>query len=195
MKESDNKNINVVAKDYIHLMTYMMVGVILVGPEIVKILASKIYWEGIIIIPPVVLANFVIFAYTLYVNIEHYHKKTIYITFNTIIAAGTNIILNFILIPKYGYIAAAYTTLISYLIAFLLHSRYAKKLESTLYPLKVFLVPFFHLLVAIVLFYVFIENYWVRWIFVIIYALAILCIEKNRMVAYFPSLRYKKRRE
>lgn len=59
-----------------------------------------------------------IFAYSLYVNIEHYYKKTPYITVNTIIAAASNIVLNFIFIPRYGYIAAAYTTLASYFISF-----------------------------------------------------------------------------
>ena len=114
--------INVVAKDYINLMTYCMIGVIMVGPEVVKLLASSNYWDGIKIIPPVVLSNFIIFAYTLYVNIEHFHKKTKGITFNTVIAALTNIILNSLLIPKYGYVAAAFTTLASYLVSFVLHS-------------------------------------------------------------------------
>ncbi len=63
------------------------------------------------IIPPIALANYMIFMYTMYVYIEHYYKKTVYITKNTLIAAGLNVILNFILIPKYGYVAAAYTTL------------------------------------------------------------------------------------
>ena len=129
LKMNSRDEINVIAKDYINLMTYAMAALILVAPEVVKILANESYWEGISIIPPVVLANYVIFAYSLYVNIEHYYKKTPYVTVNTIIAAVSNIVLNFLFIPKYGYVAAAYTTLASYLISFMLHTRYAKKLE------------------------------------------------------------------
>lgn len=126
LKNREIKSINDLAVDYINLMTYAMVGVMFVGPEVVKLLASSKYWEGISIIPPVVLANYIIFAYTLYVNIEHFYKKTPYITVNTLIAAGSNLILNYIFIPLYGYVAAAYTTLFSYLLAFVLHARYAK---------------------------------------------------------------------
>ena len=99
LKEGSRKEIGVVAKDYIHLMTYAMSCLLLVAPEVVKILANKNYWEGISIIPPVVLANYVIFAYSLYVNIEHYYKKTPYITINTIILLTAAIM---VLIVIYG---------------------------------------------------------------------------------------------
>lgn len=128
LKERKIREINVLAMDYVHLMTYAMVALILVGPEILKIFADQRYWEGMSIIPPIALANYMIFMYTMYVYIEHYYKKTVYITKNTLIAAGLNVILNFILIPKYGYVAAAYTTLASYLSRLFLHSRYAKKI-------------------------------------------------------------------
>ena len=183
--------INVVAKDYINLMTYCMIGVILVGPEVVKLLASSNYWDGIKIIPPVVLSNFIIFAYTLYVNIEHFHKKTKGITFNTVIAALTNIILNSLLIPKYGYVAAAFTTLASYLVSFVLHSYKSKKLEPNLYSITYFALPLMEIVIATVLFYVFMDNAVVRWVIVFIYVIAMLVKEWNRIVVYFPTLTHR----
>lgn len=130
LKERKIREINVLAMDYVHLMTYAMVALILVGPEILKIFADQRYWEGMSIIPPIALANYMIFMYTMYVYIEHYYKKTVYITKNTLIAAGLNVILNFILIPKYGYVAAAYTTLASYFVAFvILGDRYVNGLK------------------------------------------------------------------
>ena len=190
LKEGSRKEIGVVAKDYIHLMTYAMSCLLLVAPEVVKILANKNYWEGISIIPPVVLANYVIFAYSLYVNIEHYYKKTPYITINTIIAAVSNIILNFIFIPKFGYVAAAYTTLASYVISFALHSRYAKKLEPDLYPLKQFIIPLSHLLVITVMFYLFKEQFVVRWALMIVYVLLMAFRERYRLKIYFPEIHF-----
>lgn len=163
LKNREIKSINDLAVDYINLMTYAMVGVMFVGPEVVKLLASSKYWEGISIIPPVVLANYIIFAYTLYVNIEHFYKKTPYITVNTLIAAGSNLILNYIFIPLYGYVAAAYTTLFSYLLAFVLHARYAKKLEPDVYPLKSFVRPLAHIFGAMIVFYLFMNEWYIRW--------------------------------
>ena len=43
-------------------------------------------------------------------------------------AAVLNIILNWFFIPRYGYIAAAYTTLVTYLIYFVFHYLIVKKI-------------------------------------------------------------------
>ena len=188
LKLNSRDEINVVAKDYINLMTYAMVALILIAPEVVKILANESYWEGISIIPPVVLANYVIFAYSLYVNIEHYYKKTPYITVNTIIAAASNIVLNFVFIPKYGYIAAAYTTLASYLISFVLHSRYAKKLEPKLYPLRQFMEPIIHLLTVTAVFYAFKNQFVIRWLLMVVYIASRFYKERKRLKTYFPNI-------
>lgn len=184
LKTKKIKEINKNAKNYIMLMTHCMIILILIGPEIIKILATEKYWGGINIIPPIVLANYIIFAYTLYVNIEHYYKKTIYISFNTLIAALVNLILNYLLIPKYGYTAAAYTTLISYLVAFILHARYAKKLEANLYPLKTFIKPFFCILISVIIFYFAKDYFVIRWSTMLIYVLIIMHLERNEIVKY-----------
>lgn len=188
LQKKNYSEINVVAKDYINLMTYCMIGVIMAGPEVVKLLASSTYWDGIKIIPPIVISNFIIFAYTLYVNIEHYHKKTKGITINTIIAAITNIVLNFLFISRFGYVAAAYTTLTSYLVSFILHARKSKKLEPDLYPIKYFTLPLVEIAVATILFYVFMDNAIVRWFDVILFVIAMLVKERKRIKVYFPSL-------
>lgn len=192
LKNRKIEQINKLAKDCINLMTYAIIGVILVGPEVVKILASKNYWEGIEIIPPIVLSNYVIFAYTLYVNIEHFHKKTFYITVNTLLAAGTNILLNLILIPRYGYVAAAYTTLISYLLALVLHARYAKKLEHELYPLRYFVQPLLHILGAVFMFYLLLNQGILRWCVALIYSLLMFYKERKRIAEIFPSIKVKR---
>lgn len=192
LKNREIKSINDLAVDYINLMTYAMVGVMFIGPEVVKILASSKYWEGISIIPPVVLANYIIFAYTLYVNIEHFYKKTPYITVNTLIAAGSNLILNYIFIPLYGYVAAAYTTLFSYLLAFVLHARYAKKLEPDVYPLKSFARPLAHIFGAMIVFYLFMNEWYIRWGGLCIYLVLMFIREWKKIVEFFPSLGHLK---
>ena len=187
MKDQNRIEINEKATDYIGLMAAALIGVILVGPEVVKILASYKYWEGISIIPPIVVANFFVFAYTLYVNIEHYYKRTIYITLNTIIAAIFNIATNYFLIPVLGYVAAAYTTVGSYILAFIMHAAYAKKIEPELYPFIKFVPFLFHIFLASIVFYLFIDIFIVRWLFIIVYYTILITKKKDTIMMYMPE--------
>lgn len=178
MKEEKYQDINKVAIKYIELMTAAIISIVLVGPEIVKILATDAYWEGIKIIPPIVLANYLIFLYTLYVNIEHYYKKTVFISLNTLIAAASNIVLNLFFISKWGYVGAAYTTLMSYIISLILHYKYARKLNMVLFPIKLFAVPICMIIIAIFIFYVFLNVFFVRWGCVITFLIFLIYKER-----------------
>lgn len=189
MKSRDIESIESVAEKFIFLMTSAMVGLIMVSPEIVKILADEEYWEGIKIVPPIIISSYVIFMYTLYVNIEHYYKKTIFITINTFIAAATNLILNYIFIPRAGYVAAAYTTLASYIISFILHFRYAKKLEPTLYPLLIFVLPFAIIIVSCILFYSFMDNWMARMGILLVYLLISTYLKKDELLKLLSELK------
>ncbi len=179
--------INKRAGVYIKVITYTMVAFILVGPEILKLLANNTYWEGISIIPPIVLSNYFIFAYTFYVNVEHIYKKTLGITINTLIAAILNIILNFIFIPKYGYIAAAYSTLVSFILSMLLHAWCSRKLEKNLFPLKIFGIPLLIILISSILYYVLLDRWIIRWIFMIVILSTLLYGEKNAILSYIKD--------
>lgn len=106
---------------YIGLFAYILVGVMLVAPEALWILGGDSYIEAKCVIPPVMLGYFFVFLYSMYVNIEQYEKKTVGMAVATIIAAVLNLVLNFIFIPKYGYIVASYTTLIGYMFLFVFH--------------------------------------------------------------------------
>ena len=188
LKEGKREAINTRVKDYIILMAAAIIGVVLGGPEVVKLLASEKYWDGISIIPPIVLSNFVVFMYSLYVNVEHFHKKTVYITINTVIAAACNIGLNYMFIPRYGYVAAAFTTLASYTLAFVLHSRYAKRIEPSVYPLKTFVPSTLQVLMAMTVFYLFQDKWLIRWGVLLIYYAMILFLRKEALIEFFPFL-------
>ena len=73
------------------------------------------------VIAPVVMGISLQFIYTLYVNIELYNRKTHLISCATTMAAIINVFLNYICIPKWGYMAAAYTTMVSYLFMLIFH--------------------------------------------------------------------------
>jgi len=99
----------------------LTLGFILVTPEAVKILLARPYWECMWVVPPVALGTLCQYFYTNYVNQELFYKKTVMIAVNSIIAALINTGLNYVFIKKYGYAAAAYTTLAGYFILMCLH--------------------------------------------------------------------------
>lgn len=102
----------------------------LFAPEMVMIIGGKKYMEAVYVAPPVCAGIFYIALYSLYGNILMYYKKTKYIMYCTLAAALFNIGSNIILIPIYGYIAAAYTTLFSYMLMAAIYLFITKKIED-----------------------------------------------------------------
>ena len=126
--EKDNSGIKRVSAQ---LMTFYAVVAILMtflAPEIVKILATKEYYEAIYIMPPIAAGVFFTSFANLYSDIAVYYKKTKYVMYPAIIAAVSNLVLNYIFINLYGYMAAAYTTLFSYILFALFQGIWARKI-------------------------------------------------------------------
>ena len=94
---------------------------IAVAPEIVKIFAPAPYYEAIWVIPPVVMSVYYGFLYCFFADFEFYYEKTKHITIATVAVALLNIILNYVFIDIFGYIAASYTTLVCYILYALFH--------------------------------------------------------------------------
>ena len=89
-------------------------------PELVVIFTASEYENAIDIIPLIVSSCFITCIYSMLGNILLYNKKTYSIMIATGFGAIVNIFLNWVLIPKFGYKVASYTTLISYIILTLL---------------------------------------------------------------------------
>lgn len=179
MDNRENDQINEMVNSYLLVISMVTVIIILISPEVLKLMAPKEYWGGSVIIPPIVISSFVISIYGLYVNIEHYYKKTQKIAYNTIIAAVSNIVLNIIFIPIFGSFAAAFTTLLCYLLSLVLHYKSAKKLENKLLPVKIMFKPLIFILFSVLNFYVFMDNYLIRWsILILIISFTILMKRK-----------------
>lgn len=110
-------------KSKIYLMTFsiIIVGVLLMAPEAVLILGGKKYYQARFILPIIIMSCVCQFIYGMYVNIEIFTKKTFQISVGTISAGLVNIGLNILFIPQYGYVAAAWTTLVSYALLLVFH--------------------------------------------------------------------------
>lgn len=127
-RERNNEKINSAIPGITELGCMVCLGCIAISPEAIWILGGDAYRVGIWVVTPVSLSILCQYVYSHYVNIEMYYKKTSYISFGTIIAATLNIVLNYLFIPRYGFIAAGYTTFASYVVLMLVHFLITKKI-------------------------------------------------------------------
>ena len=103
-------------KYYMIITLPAAVGLSLLAKPILQLLATQSFYEGYKIMPLVAAS---IFLFGLQRNFQLgllFYKKTKLIMYILLISALINIILNIYFIPKYGFIAAGYTTLFSYAI-------------------------------------------------------------------------------
>lgn len=110
------------------LMSLLLLGVITVTPEIIQILATKEYMEAIWVVPPVAMSVLFLYYTQLFVNFEFYYEEKRMLVYGTVGSAIINIVLNLIFIPKFGFIAAAYTTLVSYILFMWMNYKMYKKI-------------------------------------------------------------------
>lgn len=100
----------------------MFSGMVMLGtPELVKILGAREYWDAMYSVVPIVIGGYYMFLCSLPSYVEYYYEKTQFVALGTGMAAAVNIILNLICIQRFGYLAAAYTTLLTYLLYFVFH--------------------------------------------------------------------------
>lgn len=106
---------------------YIEIGVLLLSPELILIFGGQQYMDALQIMPPVVAGVTVNFIVGLYNSYQHYMKNSASVSMATMTAAAVNFALNLLLIPKFGYVAAAYTTLIGYLVMLTIYIILLKK--------------------------------------------------------------------
>lgn len=126
---NEYKEIKRVSRQY--LVVFLMVALIIMlfTPEIVLIFGGKEYLVAKYVMPPVIMGCCFQFAYSMYVNVEIFYKKTYLISIGTVSAAAVNILLNFIFIDTFGYIGAAYATLICYALLMFCHYYIVRKMK------------------------------------------------------------------
>lgn len=123
-KGEENKSISLVL---IILMGVLILCVIWFAPEIIWIMAGEQYFAAVYVVAPVALSLLLLFYCQLFINVEFYYEEKKMLVYGSILAAGLNIVLNYILIPVFGFVAAGYTTFISYIV-FALSNYYTMKI-------------------------------------------------------------------
>ena len=100
---------------------------ILLGPEVVAIMAPGEYQKAIWVIPPVASSVYFMYLYNIYGNIEFYYEKKSLVAIGSMVMALANIILNYIFIKIAGFVAAGYTTLVCYVGYSVCHQIFSQK--------------------------------------------------------------------
>lgn len=91
-------------------------GLILIAPEVLVFAAHPEYSTAKWVVHPVVCGCFFLFIVGTFMRVEFYHEKNKIIMVASVCAALLNVGLNAIFIPRFGFIAAVYTTLGSYML-------------------------------------------------------------------------------
>lgn len=140
LHEKNYEQIHKVSKYYVLIFCLCAIPMMLLAPEILLIMGGKGYIEAVDVMVPVSLGCVCQFLYTMYVNVEQYEKKTVGMAFASVAAALLNYTLNLWLIPIYGYISAAYTTLAGFLFLLLIHMYLVRRIGMWMVYNNVFII-------------------------------------------------------
>lgn len=163
------KEIKETASMYMTLMLVFSVLVIILSPEMILILGAGKYEEAVYCAIPVIASGYLAFLYTLPAAVEYYHEKTNYIAMGTAGAAVVNIVLNAIFIQKFGYVAAAYTTLATYLLYFAVHYYLAYRIQKEiLFTNKTVIACVTGILLSVLAANVLVQQILLRWLIALV---------------------------
>ena len=121
---------------YLIICLPVMVGLSVLAKPLIGILTSPEYYEGYRIIPLVTLGAFFRGLQRSFQAGPLFYKRTDFIMFSIIASGLLNLGLNFLLIPQYGYMAAAITTFISYVFLLILMIGVSRYLFIWEFPFK-----------------------------------------------------------
>lgn len=167
--------INNIALNFSKYIFFLAVGLILFSQEVVMIMADKSYYPALSLVPVIIIGGIWHFFYYVYSTYAFYKKKTGVISFLTFSAGFLNIGLNYLLIPKFGYSVAAYTTVFTYFCLFIFHYlnvRYYLKVEGLIKFKPIFMN--FLVFLTIVIFYLFIVNIISYWLILLVKIMIVL---------------------
>lgn len=176
------------------LMSILLLGVIWFAPEIILIYAGPQYSEAVHVVPPVAISLLLLFYSQLFINVEFYYEEKKKLIWASIGSAILNFALNYIFIRIFGFIAAAYTTLISYIVFAFANYLAMKKVlkeknvEDNAYDYKM-LICLFVAFVLISYTGVALYKMLLPRIIVCIVVIAILVLKRNEILSLFRKIK------
>lgn len=117
----DNRSLKTILNWYSRTLCIASIGIMILSPEIVRILGAPEYFDARFSAIPLVGASFFVFLVSMLSQEEYYSKKTYLVSISSVGTMIINIVMNILFVPKYGGIGAAFVTMGSYLIIILIH--------------------------------------------------------------------------
>ncbi len=177
MKKKTEKDIQKRASIFVVVFMVLTIGLIAISPELIRILGSKSYWISKYVAIPLIASGFLVFCYSIIVQGEYYTNNTKFVLLGTIIAACINITGNYFFIHNFGYIAAAYTTLFSYICYIILHFFISKKLlKFEIIRIRLLIMSIIGILAFGGMCLILIDNVLFRWIGMIFVEMGLILV-------------------
>jgi O-antigen/teichoic acid export membrane protein len=195
IEKKNTSEIQLRAKQMIGVFAVMCIGLMALSPELVLILGGLEYIDARFVTVPMIMDAFIIFIYNVIIPAEYYKKKTNFVMIGTIFATALNIAGNYIFISRYGFIAAAYTTLFSYVCYLIFHliiSHKVVKFDIVEMPYLFVMTTSVSVIAFVNIFYI--DSLIIRWIFTLcmIAAFVFVLNRKYRIVNDTLKLLQKK---
>lgn len=146
------------------------------------VIRSEAYWEAMVIVPIVLLANFCL---GIYHNLSVWYKitdRTKFGAYISVFGAIVTLIINIVFIPNYGYRASAVATLVAYASMMMLSYGLGRKYYPIPYDLKK--IAFYLImssLLSAVSFYYYRSNYYIGFAMLIVFLGSVILLEKNQL--------------
>lgn len=135
-KEKGSKDTYAKAMKYFIIFTLLAYLVVVGYLDVLKYIIGRDYWEGLKVVPVVMAAEIMM---GVYFNLSFWYKlidKTIYGAWFSGVGCVVLVLINVLLIPKYGYMACAWAGVAGYGTAMLLSYFVGQKKYPINYPLK-----------------------------------------------------------
>ena len=121
IQSKKNKILAQTTNSFMTFLAGILLLIMLFGYEIVLVFGGERYLPSVQAIVPICLGSYFNYMFQLFARVQEYYNKKITIVIPSIICAALNILLNYIFIKIYGYIAASYTTFACFAIFCLIH--------------------------------------------------------------------------
>lgn len=188
-KIKDYKAISKATIGILFIFVFCCVLLILIAPELVAFMAPPEYNEAIFVIPPLVGGVFFQVLYYVFSNIVYYYKKPVFVMIASVTATILNLALNYIFIPRYGYISAAYATIVCYIVQALIDYLAMKKVVGQdIYDMKLLLALSTLVLVIALFSNLLYVMPAIRYFFIIV-LIAVLVFFRNSIFRLYKSVR------
>lgn len=190
LEESDKETVRSNSRLMMLVGTYMTVGLMTVGTELVRLFLTQDYLPCISIIPVLVMATFFQFLNLFLYDLEYYYKKTKWTAISSVTAALLNIVLNAVFIPRMGYMAACYTTAASYFVLLVMNILFCRKLDiAHTYDMRVFVGTIVFVAFYMGLMFLLLDHLVLRYALLVVLTVILFLAERKNLRQLFLGMR------